>query len=920
MGANIEVGQGEADGTDSFAAGFDAARQAVSSIKEHAVSVVLVFASVRYDLEEMLKGVRQAIPGAPILGTTTAGEICGGVRSGSVVVLVLASPYITVSAGVGENVSSNWEAAVLQAVSAPGLSACFGAGFTEAQKKMTLEGRQAFGLIFSPGNTRHSDSRSFEIFEKLKQLSQNRLSIFGGASADDWRMETNFALFNGKAFKDSLLVAVFETGLQFGMAFHHGFTPGPEQVTITRSEGREIRELNGRPAAEVLSGLPVAPVEALEGKHLTFTGGRFIGVSDPYGGYSISAASFITPGGGVRVSRPVPRGTVLTFMEGAPDNIIAAGQEAFRKASARGNVERPAAIIVFSCAVRRKLLGERIEEEISSIVKMAPDVPLAGFYSFGEQGLSDEGVNRHDNGAITTLVIGADLSYAARVASENIALRQQMEQVILDLETQQKTVREAEKKYRAIFENAREGIYQSTPEGRYLNVNPAMAKMYGYASPEEMISQVRSIGRDAYVNPQEREELIRRIAEQSEIGDFEVEQRRKDGSTFLASLIVHAVRGKDGRTKYWEGRCIDITARKHAEERVRQSENNYRQLFELPHDGMVLADLSGRVLAINRACCEQTGRSLERLIGSRLGDFESEASRAELPSRLRTLEIEGEAGFDIEIIRPDGAMVFCEVRARLVDWFGQKAILGLSRDMSERKRMEEDLLARNEELARFVYTVSHDLKSPLVTIQAFLGYLVQDLAANDQERVRADLGYIDRASVKMRDLLDGLLELSRVGRKMNPPEDFLFVDLVRSALDTVAGQIARRGVKIDLAQVPVIVHGDRLRLTQVFQNLIDNAVKFMGDQGEPRIEIGVDTTGAEPVFHVRDNGSGIDPRHMGKLFGLFEKLQPSVPGNGMGLALIKRIIEVHGGKIWAESDGPGRGATFRFTLQGTKSC
>jgi len=105
-------------------------------------------------------------------------------------------------------------------------------------------------------------------------------------------------------------------------------------------------------------------------------------------------------------------------------------------------------------------------------------------------------------------------------------------------------------------------------------------------------------------------------------------------------------------------------------------------------------------------------------------------------------------------------------------------------------------------------------------------------------------------------------------------------------------------------------------LLEVFQNLLDNAVKFLGDQPSPRIEIGVEEAKGEMLLFVRDNGSGIDPRHQTKLFGLFEKLHPGTPGSGIGLALVKRIVEVHGGRIWAESSGPGQGATFRFTLNG----
>ncbi|MEI6668499.1 MAG: ATP-binding protein [Acidobacteriota bacterium] len=130
----------------------------------------------------------------------------------------------------------------------------------------------------------------------------------------------------------------------------------------------------------------------------------------------------------------------------------------------------------------------------------------------------------------------------------------------------------------------------------------------------------------------------------------------------------------------------------------------------------------------------------------------------------------------------------------------------------------------------------------------------------------------------------------------------------------VAGRLAQRQVAVTVTEAPIIIQGDRRRLVEVFENLLDNAAKFMGDQAEPRIEVGVDESGAQPIFFVRDNGVGIDPRHASKLFGLFEKLHPESEGTGIGLALVKRIVEVHGGRIWMESPGPGQGSTFRFTL------
>ncbi|MBI4917022.1 MAG: GAF domain-containing protein [Acidobacteria bacterium] len=234
------------------------------------------------------------------------------------------------------------------------------------------------------------------------------------------------------------------------------------------------------------------------------------------------------------------------------------------------------------------------------------------------------------------------------------------------------------------------------------------------------------------------------------------------------------------------------------------------------------------------------------------------------------------------------------------------------------RQRDQELQARNDELVRFTYAVSHDLKSPLVTIKTFLGYLVQDLAGSDPAPVEKDMHYLHAATEKMSRLLDELLELSRVGRTMNPSVEAPLQAIVNEAVDLVAGQIAERGVQLQVTDEPILLFGDRPRLVEVFQNLVDNAVKFMGDQPAPRVEIGFEESGGETVFFVRDTGKGIDPRHRTKLFGLFEKLDPGSDGTGIGLALVKRIVELHGGRIWAESEGIGRGATFRFTLAGTK--
>ncbi len=225
-----------------------------------------------------------------------------------------------------------------------------------------------------------------------------------------------------------------------------------------------------------------------------------------------------------------------------------------------------------------------------------------------------------------------------------------------------------------------------------------------------------------------------------------------------------------------------------------------------------------------------------------------------------------------------------------------------------------ELEAVNAELERFTYTVSHDLKSPLLTIRGFLGMLQKDVATGNAERIENDVRRIGAAAETMQQLLEDLLQLSRVGRQVNPPEEVPVVELAMEAADLVAAEIAERGVELEIMSSMPSVYGDRIRLLQVLQNLIHNAVKFLGDQHEPRIEVGARQDGGETVVYVRDNGIGLDPSDQEKAFGLFQQLAGSDKGTGIGLALVKRIVEVHGGRIWVESEGQGRGSTFCFTL------
>ncbi len=261
---------------------------------------------------------------------------------------------------------------------------------------------------------------------------------------------------------------------------------------------------------------------------------------------------------------------------------------------------------------------------------------------------------------------------------------------------------------------------------------------------------------------------------------------------------------------------------------------------------------------------------------------------------------------------------------RIMSRSTSKMVAALHAQIAERDQRIAELEARNAELERYAYTVSHDLKTPLVTIKGFISFLSRDVRAGDQERIEHDLERIGYAADRMRRLLDDLLELARVGRVDDKPRQMAFAEVVDEALERLADDVERRDVEILIADALPTVYGDKSLLVDVLEKLLENAVKHSGEQPAPCIEIGARRSrperrsrggpaerppeggSTEIVLFVRDNGPGIHPRYQEQVFGLFERLEPDASdGTGVGLTLVKRIVEFHGGRIWIESSGRG---------------
>ncbi len=488
------------------------------------------------------------------------------------------------------------------------------------------------------------------------------------------------------------------------------------------------------------------------------------------------------------------------------------------------------------------------------------------------------------------------------------------------LKQEEEALRQSEERFRAVVEQSADAIYITDPESLHIiNSNHAFQKMLGYSPEESHLLPVEKI----VLAPFEeiRKSVITIITTRQSLSD-EWRFRRKDGS--IIDVVISANTVTFGGKQLVCTFARDITEWKLLQQErekllanLSDSEHKFRTLFENLTEGVALHEMvydengkavDYRILDINPSYEKHTGllhKKAKGLLASVLygtetppyfEEFERVARTGE-PYTFETYFLPLERHFRIGVISPK-----------------QGTFATVFEDITERRQKQKELQDKNAELERFTYTVSHDLKSPLITIKGFAGALLHDVIAGRYQRLESDLRRIADAADKMGGLLGNLLELSRIGRTMNPPSDVNLAELVQEVVGLLAGAITERKVEVVIQPGLPMVYGDQRRLAQVLQNLIENAVKFMGNQPNPCIEIGTRKDHEEQVIYVQDNGIGVDPHYHETVFGLFNKLDTSTHGTGIGLALVHRIVEIHGGRVWVESQGKGFGATFCFTL------
>jgi PAS domain S-box-containing protein len=380
------------------------------------------------------------------------------------------------------------------------------------------------------------------------------------------------------------------------------------------------------------------------------------------------------------------------------------------------------------------------------------------------------------------------------------------------------------------------------------------------------------------------------------------------------------------------------TARKRAEEELRESEQRFRATFEQAAVGIAHVAPDGRWLRVNQRLCDIVGYTREEMQGLTFQDIthpedlatDLEFVRQVLAGTIETYTMEK------RYLRKDRSLVWINLTVALVrEPSGDpKYFISVIEDISARKRAEEEVRALNEglerrvaertvqleaankELEAFSYSVSHDLRAPLRAIEGFARILQEDFASQLPAEAQRLLKRVRHNTLQMGRLVDDLLVLSRLGRQPLAKRPVAPARLVREVLGELRDERANRRVDVTLGELPECL-ADPALLKQVWVNLLSNALKYTRRREEVRIEVGYQNGAAEPAYFVKDNGVGFDMRYAHKLFGTFQRLHrpEDYEGTGVGLALVQRIVHRHGGRVWAEAQ-PGQGAAFYFTLGG----
>jgi PAS domain S-box-containing protein len=446
-------------------------------------------------------------------------------------------------------------------------------------------------------------------------------------------------------------------------------------------------------------------------------------------------------------------------------------------------------------------------------------------------------------------------------------------------------------------------------EGNFIRINPAFERLLGFTETEFLSRPFID-----FVHPDDRESTLaaaQSLAEGEILVDFENRCQCKDGSDVWVSWTATPYQ----QSNCWYGVGRDISLRKSQSAALLQSERKFSAIFNQTFQLMGLVSLDGVLLEVNHAALKSVAAPESEIVGKSFWDapwWQTEQLQQELRDAIATAASGRFVRYEVEFLNPSGGVTITDFSLKpIFDEVGQvESIVAEAHDITDRKQAQADLEQRNQELDSFVYVVAHDLKAPLRGVANLSEWIEDDLEGSLSVANQEQMTLLRRRVYKMQATIDGLLDYARVGVAVETIESVSIAKLLAEVIDSIAPPPTFR---IELLPELPTLSTRRLLLFQVFANLVGNGIKHH-DRDDGSIQISCHDRGDLYEFAIADDGPGIAPEHHDRMFKIFQAMNPQnrSDSTGIGLAIVKKIVEAEGGTIWLESE-LGRGTTFYFT-------